>query len=83
MMSQLNGSEMVLVYINNLYSIMWSSLSVNSDRLFAPDSSTNKTDCLDITELLLKVVLNTIKQTLIIAITMSYNFQQIQINYFL
>ena len=83
MMSQLNGSEMVLVYINNLYSIMWSSLSVNSDRLFSPDSSTNKTDCLDITELLLKVVLNTIKLTLIIAITMWYNFQQIQINFFL
>ena len=83
MMSQLNGSEMVLVYINNLYSIMWSSLSVNSDRLFSPDSSTNKTDCLDITELLLKVVLNTIKLTLIIAITMWYNFQQIQIHFFL
>jgi hypothetical protein len=49
---------------------------VNSDRLFSPDSSTNKTDCLDITELLLKVVLNTIKLTLIIAITMWYNFQQ-------
>ena len=44
-------------------------MSVNSDRLFSPDSSTNKTDCLDITELLLKVVLNTIKLTLIIADT--------------
>jgi hypothetical protein len=42
---------------------------VNSDRLFSPDSSTNKTDCLDITELLLKVVLNTIKLTLIINLT--------------
>ena len=79
MMSQLNCSEMVLVYINNLYSIMWWSLSVNSDMLFSPDSSTNKTDCLDIAELLLKVVLNTIKLTLIIDITMSYNFQQIKI----
>jgi hypothetical protein len=28
-----------------------------------PVSSTNKTDCHDITEILLKVVLNTIKQT--------------------
>jgi hypothetical protein len=36
---------------------------MNSDRLFSPDSSTNKTDCLDITELLLKVVLNPIKIT--------------------
>jgi hypothetical protein len=29
-------------------------------RKFSPDSSTNKTDCHDITEILLKVVLNTI-----------------------
>ena len=43
----------------------------------------NKTDCLNITELLLKVVLNTIKLTLIIDITMSYNLQQIQIIFFL
>jgi hypothetical protein len=30
---------------------------------FSPVPSTNKTDCHDITEILLKVVLNTIKQT--------------------
>ena len=48
-------------------------MSVNSDRLFSLDSSTN------ITELLLNVVINTIKLTLISDSTMSYNFQQIQI----
>ena len=31
--------------------------------LCTPVSSTNKTDCHDITDILLKVVLNTIKQT--------------------
>jgi hypothetical protein len=30
---------------------------------FSPISSTNKTDCQDITEITMKVVLNTIKQT--------------------
>jgi hypothetical protein len=36
-------------------------LSVTCDRSVV--SSTNKTDCHDITEMLLKVALNTIKQT--------------------
>ena len=42
------------------------SLSVTCDRWFSPgtsESSTNKTDRHDITEILLKVALNTIKQT--------------------
>ena len=48
-----------------VYNIMWYSLSVTCDR-FSPDppvSSTNKTDRHDITEMLLKVALNIIKQT--------------------
>ena len=52
-----------------VYNIMWYSLSVTSlvtGRWFSPGppvSSTNKTDCHDIAEILLKVALNTIKQT--------------------
>jgi hypothetical protein len=41
-----------------LYNIMWQSLSVTCDRSVV--SSTNKTDSHDITEILLKVVLNTL-----------------------
>jgi hypothetical protein len=37
--------------------------SFATGRWFSPLSSTNKTDCHDMTEILLKVVLNTIKQT--------------------
>ena len=47
--------------------IMLQSLSVTWDRSWfspgIPVSSTNKTDCHDITEILLKVALNTINQT--------------------
>ena len=43
------------------YNIMWSSLSVIS--LGTPVSSTNKTDCHDVTEILLKVALNIITLT--------------------
>ena len=51
------------------YNIMWKSLSVTCDRsaVFFLDtwvSSTNKADCYDITEIFLKVVLNTIPITL-------------------
>ena len=50
-----------------VYNIMWSSLSVICDRsvVFSgpPVSYTNKTDSHNITEILLKVALNTIKQT--------------------
>jgi hypothetical protein len=45
------------------YNIMWESLSVTCR--FSPGppvSSNNKTDCHDITEILLKVALNTINQ---------------------
>ena len=49
------------------YNIMWSSLSVTCGRswftLGIPISSSNKTDRHDITEILLKVALNTINQT--------------------
>ena len=50
------------------YNIMWSSLSVTCDRsvvVFSgySGSSANKTDRHDITEILLKVALNTINQT--------------------
>ena len=41
-----------------VYNIMWSSLSVTCGR-FSPGSTTNKTDRHDITEILLKVALNT------------------------
>ena len=44
-----------------VYNIMWSSLSVTCNRLVV--FSTNKTDSQDRTEILLKVALNTIKQT--------------------
>jgi hypothetical protein len=45
-----------------VYNIMWLSLSVTCDRsMVFSRSSTNKTDCHDITEILLKVALNTIK----------------------
>ena len=47
-----------------VYNIMCKSLSVTYDR--SAVSSTNKTDCQDITEILLKEVVNTIKQTNII-----------------
>ena len=51
------------------YNIMWSSLSVTCNRSVVFSgysfSSTNKTDCHDITEILLKVVLNTINQNYI------------------
>jgi hypothetical protein len=50
--SNLNQGEM--------YNIMWSSLSVVFSG--SSGSSTNKTDHHDITEILLKVALNTIKQ---------------------
>jgi hypothetical protein len=43
-----------------VYNIMGYSLSVTCDRSVV--SSTNKTDLHDITEILLKVALNTIKQ---------------------
>ena len=50
-----------------VYNIMWYSLSVTWDSLMVfsgpPVSSTNKTERHDITEILLKVALNTIKQT--------------------
>jgi hypothetical protein len=50
-----------------VYNIMWSSLSVTCGRSVvfsgSPVSFTNKTDRHDITEILLKVALNTIKQT--------------------
>ena len=50
-----------------VYNIMWSSLSVTCDRSVVffcfPVSSTNKTDRHDITEIWLKVELNTNKQT--------------------
>ena len=45
------------------YSIMWFSLSVTCDR-GTPVSSNNKSDRQDITEILLKVTLNTITLTL-------------------
>jgi plasmid replication initiation protein len=45
-----------------VYNIMWYSLSVTCDRSVV-FSSTNKTYHHDITEILLKVALNTIKQT--------------------
>ena len=47
------------------YNIMWSSLSVTCDRsvVVFSGSSANKTDRHDITEILLKVALNTINQT--------------------
>ena len=48
------------------YTITWSSLSVTFDRSVV--FSTNKTDHHDITELLLKVVLNTINQTIKIVV---------------
>jgi hypothetical protein len=51
---QINGNSMEFQVKANGFS---------TDRLFSPDSSTNKTDCHDITELLLKVVLNTIKHS--------------------
>ena len=53
------------LYQGEVYNIMWSSLSVICDRfsLVTLVSSTNKTDRYDITEILLKVALNTIKQT--------------------
>jgi hypothetical protein len=44
------------IFSNELATGQWFSLD-------PPISSTNKTDCHDITEILLKVVLNTIKQT--------------------
>jgi len=51
-----------------VYNIMWSSLSVACDSPWVSlgplVSSTNKTDRHDITETLLKVALNTIKQTI-------------------
>jgi len=47
-----------------VYNIMWYSLSVTCDRsIVFSGYSTNKTDRHDITEMLLKVALNTIKQT--------------------
>jgi len=47
-----------------VYNIMRKSLSVTCDRsVVFSGSSTNKTDRHDITEILLKVALNTIKQT--------------------
>ena len=49
-----------------VYNIMWSSLSMTYDRsmIFSETvSSTNKIDRHDIAEILLKVALNTIKQT--------------------
>ena len=48
----------------HIYNIMWSSLSVTCDRSVV--SFTNKTDRHDITEILLKVGLNTIKQNTIL-----------------
>ena len=49
-----------------------------------PVSSTNKTDCLDITEILLKVALNTIKQTNIYyklaQKRYTFNYKNIKIN---
>jgi hypothetical protein len=48
------------------YNIMWTHLSVSFVRWFSPGtpvSSTNKTDRHDMTEILLKVALSTIKQT--------------------
>ena len=45
------------------YNIMWSSLSVTCDGFLRVLSSTNKTDHYDITEILLKVALNTITLT--------------------
>jgi len=45
-----------------MYNIMWLSLSVTCDRSVV--FSTNKTDRHDITEILLKVALNTIKSNL-------------------
>jgi hypothetical protein len=51
-----------------VYNIMWQISSVTCDRLGPSVSSTNKSDRYDITELLLKVALNTIKQTNILKI---------------
>jgi hypothetical protein len=49
---------------DEVYNIMWSSLSLTYDRSVAaaPASSTNKTDRHDITQILLKGALNTIKR---------------------
>jgi hypothetical protein len=52
--------------LGEVYNIIWSSLSVTCDRsMVSPVSSIKKTDRHDIlvTEILLKVALNTIKQT--------------------
>jgi hypothetical protein len=47
-----------------VHNIMWSSLLVTCDRSWlSPVFSTNKIDRHDTTEILLKVALNTIKQT--------------------
>jgi len=46
------------------YNVMWYSLSVTYDKSVAYSvSSNNKTDRHDITDIMLKVALNTIKQT--------------------
>jgi hypothetical protein len=59
---------------------MWSSLSVTCDSsvFFAdtPVSSANKIDCHDITDILLKVALNTINQIR----TLSYQHELIHIS---
>ena len=54
------------------YIIMWYSLSVTCDR-FSPVSSTNKTDRHDTTEILLKVALDTINQTLFCVFNTTFN----------
>ena len=61
-----------------LYNVMWSGLSVTCDRFwFSPDtpiSSTNKTDCHDITEILLKVTLNTITLAIVGLLCFCFSF---------
>ena len=54
-------SSLMLWVQGEMYNIIWSSLSVTCDRSMV--FFTNKTDRHDITDRLLKVVLNTIKQT--------------------
>ena len=53
-------------FVSKLFYIFYYYCQKQTDRWFSPDpqvSSTNKTDGHDVTEILLKVILNTIKQT--------------------
>ena len=51
------------IYKHFVQSIQWASIKYRCFFSGTPDSSTNKTDRHEITELLLKVVLNTINKT--------------------